>query len=56
MRHLHRTFPTQICALALEFKKTFMDEWSGELDTVHLTELQLALRNAIPTLLTHLAK
>ena len=25
------------CALAIEFKKVFMDEWTGESDDAHLT-------------------
>jgi N-formylglutamate amidohydrolase len=29
---LHRTYPTRVCALALEVKKTFMDEWTGRVD------------------------
>jgi N-formylglutamate amidohydrolase len=29
---VHRTFPDRACALALEVKKTFMDEWTGEID------------------------
>ena len=33
---------TGVC-LALEFKKTFMDEWTGQPDEQHLTELQRAL-------------
>lgn len=31
-RWIHRTFPDSGLALAIEFKKIFMDEWSGELD------------------------
>ncbi|HKX13341.1 MAG TPA: N-formylglutamate amidohydrolase, partial [bacterium] len=31
-RWVHRTFPQTGLALAVEFKKIFMDEWSGELD------------------------
>lgn len=31
------------CALALEFKKTFMDEWTGEVDHAHVGELRDAL-------------
>ncbi len=29
---IHRTFPESACALAVEVKKVFMDEWTGELD------------------------
>jgi N-formylglutamate deformylase len=32
------------CALALEFKKGFMDEWTGRVDGDHLEELRRALR------------
>ena len=39
------------CALAIEFKKVFMDEWTGELDEEHLTELRGALVKVLPELL-----
>ena len=26
----HQTFPDSACVIAIEFKKFFMDEWSGE--------------------------
>ncbi len=29
---VHATFPGTACALAVEFKKTFMDEWTGQVD------------------------
>jgi len=35
------------CALALEFKKTFMDEWTGEVDTAHLDELVRAVASTL---------
>jgi N-formylglutamate amidohydrolase len=35
------------CALAIELKKTFMDEWTGELDDGHLDELRAALHRAV---------
>jgi len=35
------------CALALEFKKTFMDEWTGEIDTAHLDELVRAVASTL---------
>lgn len=35
------------CAIALEFKKTYMDEWSGAVDYDRLDELRLALRRAL---------
>ena len=47
-RWVHDRYPTTGCALALEFKKTFMDEWTGELDEQHLTELAQALSRTVP--------
>ena len=38
------------CVLALEFKKTFMDEWSGELDERRLRAAQDGLAAALPGL------
>jgi N-formylglutamate amidohydrolase len=29
---IHTQYPKRVCALAIEVKKFFMDEWSGELD------------------------
>lgn len=40
---VHERYPGVGCCLALEFKKTFMDEWTGEADTVRLGQLQRAL-------------
>jgi len=44
------------CALALEFKKSFMDEWSGELDEARLHRLRQALAAAVPGLIASLAE
>jgi N-formylglutamate deformylase len=55
-RWIHATFPGQACALAVEFKKTFMDEWTGELDRKHFAALQAALRSTFPGLLVELRK
>ena len=38
------------CALAIEFKKVFMDEWTGELDQRHLEDLRGALASVVPAL------
>jgi N-formylglutamate deformylase len=40
----------QGCCLALEFKKTFMDEWSGEVFEDRISELISALATTIPYL------
>ena len=39
------------CALAIEFKKVFMDEWTGDVDEHHLEELRGALAAAVPALI-----
>jgi N-formylglutamate amidohydrolase len=48
---IHETFPGQACAIAVEFKKTFMDEWTGELDRQRFGELQRALESTFPGIL-----
>jgi N-formylglutamate deformylase len=52
---IHQTFPETVCALALEFKKTFMDEWTGTLDEARLDELRAALAATLPGLEESLA-
>jgi len=42
------------CALAIEFKKTFMDEWTGALDADHLESLRDDLAATVPALLSAL--
>ena len=44
------------CCLALEFKKTFMDEWTGEVDRVKVAGLRSALAGTIPALVTELRR
>jgi N-formylglutamate deformylase len=43
---VHATFPQQACAIAIEFKKTFMDEWSGKFNRQALNQLGNALTTA----------
>jgi len=50
-RWIHETFPDTGCALAIEFKKFFMDEWTGELDTSQHQAIQRALQTTVPGLL-----
>jgi len=42
------------CALALEFKKIFMDEWSGEVNLAHVGRLREALSATVPGLLSEI--
>jgi N-formylglutamate amidohydrolase len=51
---LHESFPGVVCAIAIEFKKTFMDEWTGEVDQRRLDELGAAMRSTIPGVLESL--
>ena len=51
---IHHTFPHTGCALAIEFKKVFMDEWTGEVDDAELEALGDALAATIPGLLDEL--
>lgn len=43
------------CALAIELKKSFMDEWTGVVDEAHLADLHEALAAAVPLTLGELA-
>ena len=45
---VHDRYPRVGCVLALEFKKTFMDEWTGELDEAALDRTREALAGALP--------
>lgn len=46
----HQTFPGKVCTLAIEFKKFFMDEWSGQIDPEPYEEIPCALASALPRL------
>lgn len=50
-RWIHETFPETGCALAVEVKKFFMDEWTGEPDPVQIRAIGQALASAVPGLL-----
>lgn len=53
-RWIHQTFPDSACALAIEFKKFFMDEWTGQPDPSQLEAIRLALRSTVPGVLEEL--
>jgi N-formylglutamate amidohydrolase len=52
---INRRFAGHGCALAIELKKTFMDEWTGQVDQAHLDELGRALAATLPGLRESLA-
>jgi len=45
---VHRTYPDTGVALAIEVKKTFMDEWTGVPDEARLDEVRRALAATVP--------
>ena len=42
-RRIHQRYPDTVCVLAVEFKKVFMDEWTGVVDEGVLGELVEAM-------------
>jgi N-formylglutamate deformylase len=54
-RWIHSRYPGRSCVLSIEFKKFFMDEWSGAVDIVQLKELRKLLNATIPAIL-HIAE
>lgn len=49
-RWVHRTFPRTGCALAMEFKKVFMNEWTGELDRGMIEAYRKMVREIVPVI------
>lgn len=44
---LHARFGSEVCVVTLEYKKMFMDEWSGTADVVALDALRSGLSHAL---------
>lgn len=55
-RYIHEHFPETGCALAVEVKKFFMDEWSGTVDGILLKQIREALKGTIAGILEELKK
>ncbi len=49
-RWSHATFPDSVCTLAIEFKKFFVDEWTGVVDVEAYEEIPRALASTLPGL------
>jgi hypothetical protein len=49
-RFVHHTWPDQGCAIAFEFKKFFMDEWTGRPDPQALDAMQRLIAHAVRVL------
>lgn len=53
---LHATFPDNVGVLSIEFKKFFMDEWTGEPDDPQVEAIRNALAATVPGVCEELAK
>jgi N-formylglutamate deformylase len=53
---IHEAFPGQVCAIAVEFRKSFMDEWTGHVDWLHVGEIGQALAGVVPAVSHALAQ
>lgn len=49
-RFVHERFPQTGCAIAIEFKKFFMDEWTGQPDPETLKAMREMIRLSLPAL------
>lgn len=43
----HQRFPGAVCVLSIEFKKFFMDEWTGEIDSQQVKLIRDALLSTV---------
>ncbi len=48
-RFVHARYPGRACAIALEFKKIYMDEWTGEPDPAALDAMRGLMRHVADT-------
>lgn len=53
-RWLHSRFPDSVCVLAIEFKKFFMNEWTGEGFPDDIEAVRRALESTVPGVLEEL--
>ncbi len=49
-RWINATFRGRACAIAIEFKKFFMDEWTGKIEAESYEQILPALRSTLPGL------
>ncbi len=55
-RWVHAHYPESACVLSLEFKKIFMDEWTGAVDPDCLECLYEALKSTLPGISEEMAR
>ena len=51
---IHTNFRNSACVLAIEFKKFFMDEWTGICDIEQVEAIRMALQSTLPGMLEEL--
>lgn len=51
MHWIHERFGSKACAISIEFKKTFMDEWTNEVDQEHVNHIGQALKATVAPVL-----
>lgn len=51
MNRIHERFGDRACVMSVEFKKIFMDEWSGKVFSDKLNHLKTALKQSMPVVL-----
>ncbi len=56
VKWLHENFPYTGCGLAIEFKKFWMDEWTGQKDEKMVEAIHKALSSTVPGVLEELKK
>ncbi|MEG3190895.1 N-formylglutamate amidohydrolase [Lysobacter sp. D1-1-M9] len=44
---LHATYGDRVCAISLEYKKVYMDEWTAQADIAMVEDLRAGLRHAV---------
>lgn len=56
MQHVNGAYGEYGCAIAIEFKKTFMDEWTGAVDALATERARASLAACVPALEISLAE
>jgi len=55
-RWIHENFPESGCAIAIEFKKFFMDEWTGKPDNEQMERIRSAITFTVPGVIAGLKR
>ncbi|MFC2113668.1 N-formylglutamate amidohydrolase, partial [Bacteroidota bacterium] len=53
---IHENFPEHVCCISIEFKKFFMDEWTGIPDHALIKTIGDALTSTLPGIMEELSK